>query len=82
MKVLLEDIREVGRSSKHDTVIAKIVNIFPVESCFDKNLHDVKMSLEGSPVKRVGSDLFCTAHHHCTVLWLHLQILQSRLLGN
>ena len=53
-----------------------------METSFNKQLHDVDVSLEGRPVKRVRSYFFGASHDYSSVLWLDFEILLGSSLGD
>ena len=79
LEILFENIWEVSRSSKHNTVVSKIIDILPMKSSLDQQLHNIQMPFKRGPVKRIRSYLFGAAHHNSSELWFHFQILLSCL---
>ena len=82
MKELLEDTGKVTRCREHDTIIAKVVDILPMKTIFDEQLGDIQVTLEGRPMERVGSDLFCASHYNCSELGFDFKVLLSCSFGD
>jgi hypothetical protein len=57
LQEFLEDVGEVSSCSEHDAIVTTAINVFPMNSSLEKQLHDMKIPFKAGPMQRVGPHL-------------------------